>query len=188
MAELESGFNILVDSAQAVFSGLANKLIIATLILFIGFIAGRILGRLVQKGLKEIEINNILAQLTGLNIPFSEVASGLVTYFIYFIAVVMALDKLGLSTVVFNFLAIAVISVLILSFALTMKDLIPNLVAGVLIRTKRLLKPGDKIKFENVEGRVVSIDPIDTIIETKKKDTLYVPNAALINEKLVRLK
>jgi len=188
MAEIQSGFSILMNSAQTVFSGLVNKLIIAAIIIFIGFIAGRVIGKIVEKVLKEVELNNILTRLTGFNMPFSSVTSGIVTYFIYFIAIVMALDTLGLDTFVFNLIAFAVILVIILSVLLALKDFIPNFFAGIFIRQKRLIKPGDKIKFGNVSGKVISIDSIETVVETKKKDILYIPNASLVNQEVVKLK
>ena len=117
------------DYLNLIFSHLFTKFIVAVVILLIGFVIARIVGRLLQKVLHEIELNNIL-QKAGVKIKLEDALSKLATYFIYFITVIWALDALGLTTTILNMVSAAILILIIIAVLLGIKDFVPNLISG----------------------------------------------------------
>lgn len=183
--------NIFTDVQELVNTALSQfftKLIIAVVILLVGFIIGRILGRLTQKLLHEIELNKILKKATRLNIQLEHAISIFITYFIYFIFIIVALEKIGIGAIAFNLLAAGVIIIIIISIFLGIKDFVPNAIAGLFIHTKRRIEKGDIIKFKGIQGTVQHVNLIETRIETGSGDILYIPNTNLTKSELVKIK
>lgn len=172
-----------VEFIKERFSEFTTKVVIALVIAIIGFIIGKVLGRLVHGILHEIELNKMFEK-AGFKINFEEMTGNFVSYFVYFISILMALNQIGVTTIVLNILAGGIIILIIVSLILAFKDYIPNMVAGMFIRQKRLINVGDRIKAEDIEGRVVNISLVETQVETKEKDVIYVPNSLLIKKKV----
>ena len=166
------------DYISMLFSQLFTKFIVAIVILLIGFVIARIVGRLVQKLLHEVELNNIL-QKAGVKIKLEDALSKLITYFIYFITIIWALNSLGLTTTILNMVSATFLILLIVAILLGIKDFIPNLISGFFIYRKGIIKPGDKIKVGNLTGRVIRISLIETEIKTSSGDAVYIPNSTL---------
>ncbi len=182
-----NAFTELFMNIQDVLSGIVNRVVIAAVILLIGFIIGKLAGKLLSKALHEVDLDNALRS-AGIRLSIADIASAFVTYLIYFVSIVMALDKLGLNTFVFNVLAIGMIAVIILSILLAIKDLIPNMLAGLFIHQRNFIKVGDRLRLKDVEGKVVYMNLFETRLKTKKGDMIVVPNSALVKEKVVKLK
>jgi small conductance mechanosensitive channel len=161
------------------------KSIVAIIILIIGFVFGRIAGRLLQKVFHEIELNTILKKATGIKIALEEVISKIVTYFIYFIAIIWALNELGLTTTILTMVSGAALVLILVSMLLVIKDFIPNAFAGFLIHRRRQIKIGDKIKTDGIEGKITRISLVETEIKTKQGDIIYIPNSLLTKRQLI---
>ena len=71
-----------------------------------------------------------------------------------------------------------------LGFAL--KDIVSNLLAGVLVILYRTFDEGDRIKVAGFEGRVRTIDLRYTLLETGS-DVVFLPNQLLFNNAVVVL-
>ena len=151
-----------------------------------GTVIGRVLGRLVQKGLSEIELNTLIKKFTHITIAMEEIIAHGLEYFIYFIVIIMALRKIGIATSILNILSIGVIIIIILTIFLSIKDFIPNAVAGVRIHYKKIIQKGDHLTVMNMQGKVVEIGLLDTRIITIKGDLLYVPNI-LISQHVIKI-
>tara|TARA_B100000315_G_scaffold249383_1_gene280503 strand:- start:420 stop:920 length:501 start_codon:yes stop_codon:yes gene_type:complete len=164
------------------------KFIVAVVILLIGLIVGKILGKIIHKVLHEIELNNILKKATNIKVSLEEIISSFVSYFIYFIFIIIALERLGLGTIVLNIVAGAVMLVIILSVFLSLKDFAPNCIAGIIIYRKGFIKEGDNIKVKEIEGKITHVSLIETRVETKKKDIISIPNSILTKNEVVKLK
>jgi small-conductance mechanosensitive channel len=164
------------------------KLITAIIILLIGFVVARILSNLTKKILHELETNRILKEQAGVKIQIEEFSSSIVKYIIYFIAIIMALNQLGLTTTLLYILLTIILVILVGFIILAFKDFIPNIVAGFMIHQKDKIKSGDNIKVKNIEGKVVHVNLVETRIITKKKDTVYIPNSMLTKNEVVILK
>jgi small conductance mechanosensitive channel len=154
------------------------KLVIAVIILLVGFIIGRIVGKLIYRVLHEFELNKVLEK-AGIKVNLEDAIKHFVTYLIYFIAIIWALSELGLSTLVLNIIFAAVIVVIIVAILLGIKDFIPNAFAGFSITKKGIIREGDRIKINGLEGKVKKINLAETEVETKSKDIIIVPNSNL---------
>lgn len=177
----------LFSSLKDVLSGVLNRVVIAAVVLLLGFIFGKVIGRIVHKLLREVELDKFFRS-AGLKISVEEILSTFVSYMIYFFSVVMALDQLGLNTLVFNTLAIGVMAIIAASVLLAIKDTIPNIFAGLVIHTKHLLRKGDRIRLGNFKGKISEVNLIETKIETRTGDVVFIPNSAVLKERIVRLK
>jgi len=172
---------------ENLFTSISNqffvKFIVAVIILLMGIIFGRILGKLTQKFLKEIELNNILKK-AHIHLALEQTISHFVKYFIYFIAAIWALNELGLTTTILNMISGAALIVIIISILLAIKDFIPNAMAGFLIYQRGMLKEGNKILVDGLEGEVKKISILETVIETKNKDKIHIPNSTITKKEL----
>jgi small-conductance mechanosensitive channel len=173
--------------ARDLFEGFFAKIVVALVILLVGFILGKFVGKVVKKLMSEIEINNILGSATGVNIRIEEIISGFLTYFIYFLTIITALNQLGLTTTILNMLSAAVIVIIIISVFLALKDFIPNAFSGFFIFRNAFLKEGDWIKFKGIEGKITQINLLETKVETKNRDILFIPNSALTKTEVVKM-
>ena len=178
----------VINWIREVISPYMTNIVIAAIILLIGIIIGRISGRFLQKILKEIELNGILNKAANIQINAEDILSSFVTYFIYFIAAVMALSQIGIATEALNMIAAAVIIVIIISFFLGIKDFIPNFIAGARLHRKGRLKEGDKIRVKDMEGKIMHLNLVETRIMTKKGDIIYIPNTILTRYEVIKLK
>jgi len=182
--EISSGINYL----DLIFKPIFSKLLISLIILLVGFIVGKILGRIVHKILKEVELNRIIKSATGIRFSAEELIGTFITYCIYFISVIMALNFIGVTTTVLNMISAAVIVIIIISIFLGIKDFIPNAIAGIVINQKNKIKEGSYVKVRDVKGKIISINLTETKIETKEKDTIYIPNSILTRNEVIILK
>jgi small-conductance mechanosensitive channel len=177
-------FKYLYDLISPLFS----QLVVAIILLLIGFVIGKVIGRLIQKALQEVELNKMVRHTVGLRLRLEQIISGFVTYFIYFVSVVMALEVMNLRSIIVYLISGGVILIIILSVILGIKDFMPNFFAGLTLHRKGLLKEGDKVKFENVRGVIIDFTLNDVKIEAKNGDVIFVPNAQFLKSKFVKLK
>ncbi len=166
------------------FSKFLGKLIVAVIIVLIGFIIGKICERLIQRLLHELEVDRVMGK-TGLKISLENIISSLVAYLIYFIAVIMALNQLGLTTVILYIVIGGIIVLIIVSTLLAIKDYIPNMIAGFFIFRKEKFREGNRVKVNGTEGKVKKIGLIETEILTKKGDKIFIPNSLMVKSKVI---
>jgi len=169
------------------FSGFFTKFIVAIIILLIGFIVGKLLGRLVYKFMHSIELNANLNKMSGVKIGLEEILEAFTTYFIYFITIVTVLQQLGLATTVLNMIAGGVIVIIILSTLLGVKDFIPNAVAGFVLQRRGFLQVGEVIKVKGMQGKIIKLSLVETKIETKDKDIIFIPNSVLTKTEVIKV-
>ena len=170
-----------------IFSNLNKNLLkmgSALLIFLIGFIIGNVLGKLVYKLLKEIELNNILKNLTGLKLNLDHLISNILSYAIYFLSLVAALEQLGIANIILYLVSGTIIIFILLSFFIAIKDFIPNLVAGFYLYSKEKLKDGCKEEINDIKGVLEHIDLLQVRIKTQKGDTIYIPNSTVIKSNI----
>ena len=165
-------------------SDILGKLITALIIILSGFILGRLVGRLLGRVLHEIELDNILSR-TGIKMPVEHTLATLAAYLIYFIAVIMALNQLGLTTVALYIIVGGAVVMIIIATALGIKDFIPNMIAGIFIYRKGIIRENQRMIIKNVEGKVKKISIIETELETKNGDIILVPNSLIIKSTVI---
>lgn len=170
---------------RSMFPEIVLKLALALIILLVGFIVARVLGKIIQKILSGVELNNILKRSLGIKVSVEEMIGSFITYFIYLVAVIFALDQIGLAPIVLNILFGGIIVIIIIAIFLSVKDFIPNMFAGIYIHQKRNFQVGNKIQVKGIEGTVTDISLIETQIKTKSGDTIHIPNSIMTREELV---
>ena len=177
-----------INTLDTLLSGVFTKIVVAIIILLLGFIIGKIMGRLIQKVLHEFQTDKALKNAAGINFSIEHLIGALLSYFIYFISIIMALNQIGLTSIILNMLSGAVILLILISIILAIKDFVPNMVAGIFIFQKGIIKKGDKIAFDKINAKVLETTLIETKLESKSKDTIYIPNSALIKKEITKLK
>lgn len=181
---LEGGVRGLLGSA----SGFVNELVVAVIIILIGLIIGKVLEKLVGKLLHEFEIDSILKKTARIKFSVEKIVSRFIAFFVYFVAIVIALNQLGLTTTILHMISAAVLIVIVLSIILGIKDFIPNFLAGIKISREGMIKEGDKIKIKGMEGRVEAVELTEIKLVTKQKDTIFIPNSTFLKEEFVKKK
>jgi len=166
-------------------SGYIVRLIAAIVVILIGFIVARVLSKLTKKGLHELEADKILREQAGVKVPLEEFLASLVKYLTYFAAVILALNQLGLTTVVLQIILFVALAILVGFIVLAFKDFIPNITAGFFLHMKKMINEGDTIKFKTIEGKVLHINLVETKIQTKNKDIVYIPNSLLTKKEII---
>jgi small-conductance mechanosensitive channel len=99
------------------------------------------------------------------------------------LGVLLALNLLGLSTMVGAVLGSAGVVGLALGFAF--KDIAENYIAGVLLSVRKPFSPGDLIRVEGYEGKVVALTSRATVLMTLDGNQLQLPNALVFKSVLL---
>ncbi len=94
---------------------------------------------------------------------------------IMLIAVLIALDLIGLTSVVGAVLGSAGVVGLVLGFAF--REIAENYIAGILLSVRRPFEPGDHVVIENREGKVISLNSRATVLMTMDGSHLQLPNS-----------
>jgi len=159
----------------------AIKLVASITILLIGLILGRFLSNLVKKILKEIELNNILKKELKLDWPIEQFLTSITKYLVYFIALIIALNQIGLTTTVLYIILAVILLFIVVFIILAIKDFIPNVINGFLIQHRKLLKEGEIVKIRDIEGKVEKITLTEIQIKSGN-ETIVIPNSILSKE------
>ena len=158
----------------------------AFLILIVGLVIGRVVGNTLRRVFRGMELNHFFQ--TGFKLRFNAEGffSGLVSYSIYFISILLALFQLGISTSTLKVIFLVFVGIVIVIGLLASKDWLPNLVAGLyLVKTKKI-KIGKTLKIRGFEGKIGEFNLIETKITTNKGEEVYIPNS-LLNKEFVRV-
>ncbi len=152
--------------------------------LLIGFGLGVLAKKFSKKGLKELGFNRILRII---NLPYNgeEIISSLLSYIIYLITVIFFLQQLGITSIVLYLVLGAVLMIITLSFVVGLKDVVPNFIAGLIIKSKEHMKAGHRVDVKEIHGRIEKIGYLETEIKTVHGDILYVPNTLFIKSKVL---
>ncbi len=178
------------NTALSIVNPLVIKIIIAALIFLMGFVIGKIIQKMIIKFFQISDLDRLFRKKTGLKISMSLIVSTIVSYFIYIVAIVMALNRLEIVTTIITTIVIILIVVLILFLIFGMNDVFGNLTAGVIIKFRGNIKPGDyiRIKDKRIEGYVISMSTFNIRIETKKDEIVFIPNMVVFKSEIVKPK
>lgn len=180
----------IVNESLGVVSGVSqtvnpvlSKIVIAVLILLTGLIIGKLLGTLIKRLLNEVRVDKH-ARAKGFKFSLEKTAGNLVSYIIYLIAIILSLNRLGLTSAILAIIAGLIAIVILVSLILSIRDLFPNLFAGMRIRVKKLFSEGDEIQIKEVSGKITSLGFLETRIKTSSDEEIIIPNA-LFNKRQV---
>ena len=177
-----------INALSGVFSGAVSRLLVSLVIFFVGFIIGKLLGKLTAKILHELNVDYLSRKAFGVKFSFEDAISAFVTYFIYFISLIMALNEIGLTTTMFTIIFAAIIVLIVISILLGIWNFIPNFMSGLVIKQKNFLREGDVIKIKDIEGKIIAIDVLETRIKNKHGDIIFVPNLILTKHEIINYK
>ncbi len=107
----------------------------------------------------------------------------LVQVVITLFGVVLALNLLGLTSLVGAVLGSAGVIGLALGFAF--KDIAENYIAGILLSVRKPFSPGEHVKIDTYEGKVVALTSRATILMTLDGNQLRLPNALVFKSVLL---
>lgn len=102
---------------------------------------------------------------------------------IVLVGVLLALDLLGATSLVGAVLGSAGVVGLALGFAF--KDIAENYIAGVLLSVQRPFSPGEHVKIDSYEGKIVALTSRTTLLMTLDGNELRLPNALVFKSVLL---
>ncbi|HII30322.1 TPA: mechanosensitive ion channel [Candidatus Woesearchaeota archaeon] len=170
------------------FTRALNNFVLAAVVVLIGLMIGRISGRFTKRLLNELGLNSYLKRKTGINIAAEEFFEGIISTVIYIITAYFALRQLGIAAFIINLAAFIALIALLVSVLFVIRDFAPNIVAGLMIRQRQLIKTGDRISVFSVKGSVRELGLVSVQIRTAEGDTIIVPNAVFISHATRRFK
>lgn len=139
-------------------------LIVAIALVFASWWLGRWLGRRIGRH-----------KLRTTNPYIDGLARNLVQWLVLIIGILAALNLLGATSLVGAVLGSAGLVGLVVGFAF--KDIAENYVAGILLSLRRPFSPGDSLRIDTYEGKVVALTSRATILMTFDGNRLSLPNA-----------
>ena len=167
-----------VETASSYFTHIA----VGIVILLVGFGLGILAKKLMQKVLSEVELNKIMNKV-GLTYDLETWVSSIIMYLIYLATVIVFLDHFDIGSIVLYLLLGGVLMLIILTFLVGLKDVIPNLIGWIYIQRNSKLKEGHRVEVKEISGIVEKIGYLETEIKTENHDILYVPNSLFLKSK-----
>lgn len=147
------------------------KVLLAVIVLFIGFKLAKVLTKSFRTLLETKEIDVSL-------IPF---LTSLVSVAMKILVVLTAISMVGVEVTSF----IAVLGAASLAVGLALQGSLSNFAGGVMILIFRPFKVGDVIETQGVIGSVHSIQVICTVLKTFDNKTIILPNGSLATATII---
>lgn len=143
-----------------------QKVIVALLILAAGYLASKIITRIVSRTLHRLYTSQIAAMV-----------SRIIYYVLLFVVITTFLGSLGID--VSGLIIAGGFAGLVVGIA--MQPLLSNLFAGLYIMAEKLVRPGDPVEIGSVSGIVMSTSLMFTRISTWDGVLVAVPNNNLLS-------
>ncbi|WP_233704094.1 mechanosensitive ion channel family protein [Helicobacter mesocricetorum] len=170
---METKMIIVSDKVMELLISFAPNLVSASLILFFGYILAKLLSKYIAKLLKKVTRDETLG-IFFKNVIFVGVL---------LLTIITALTNLGVKTTSI----IAVLGTAGLAIALSLKDSLTNLAAGILLVVLRFFNRGDTISVGSITGKVDSINLFETRLTTLDNQMVILPNSSIISSPVVNI-
>ena len=141
--------NETVTGVVATTKSYISLIVEGVIILLVGFVLGMLAQKLLSKILKEIELNHIMSKV-GITYNLEKWISAIVSYVIYLVFIVFFLDHLGIGSIVLYLILGAILMLLILTFIVGLKDVIPNLVAWLVLQKDEKITVGRRVEVREI--------------------------------------
>ncbi len=155
---------------------------IAIIILLLGFIIGKIVKIILEKILLELQVDKGLKAIRKKSFSIRKSIPIITSIIVYAAAIIIALNHLGILETVLQGIIALILLIVIGSIILWLSNLIPNIVAGLKLKSRKDFEEGMNIKGKLVEGTIKKIGILKTRIE-RNEDVLVIPNYTLIKKK-----
>lgn len=176
------GNETLVGTAVNVAQSYFYTIVVGIVILLAGFGLGILSKKLVYRILKELELNHMMNKV-GMTHDFEKIISNVVSWVIYLVFIVIFLNHLGITSVVLYLILGAILILIILTFLVGLKDVIPNFVGWIYLQRGNKVVVDKIIEVKEIYGTVERIGYLETEIRTESGDVLYVPNSLFLKSK-----
>ncbi|RJQ15506.1 hypothetical protein C4573_05090 [Candidatus Woesearchaeota archaeon] len=174
-----------LSNAFSTLSPIILNMVIALVILLLGFIIGKVLSNLVKRLLRHVKLDDSLIKVIRIDLNLESFAAAVVSFVIYFLTVIAALNQVGLLGWVIKVITYAVVMVILVMILLGLKDFIPNMVAGFYVKGTMHLRVGRKVHIDSVQGTILSVNLVAIAVETAQKDRVLVPFSLLLKNKVL---
>ncbi|MCA9953689.1 MAG: mechanosensitive ion channel [Anaerolineales bacterium] len=161
----------ILEQAQVLILSYGLNILGAIAIVVVGWWLAGIISRWVEKALAKTSSNKALYRFLG----------SLTYYAILSFAVVSALARLGVQTASF----IAVLGAAGLAVGLALEGALSNFASGVMILLFKPFEIGHYVEISGSFGRVTDIKIFNTVLVTREKKTVIIPNGLIISDKIV---
>jgi len=157
------------------FTAYLPRVFVAAIAVIVGLIAG-------DKA--KLEASD---RLRSIKLPEADVIPELVKYSVFYIAILIALNQLGVATSALLVLLAAYAFGLVFLSGLAFKDLLSASAAGVYLLLAEPYSIGDEIRIDDMRGIVQEIDMFVTHIEADGEEYI-VPNQEVFRSGVVRIR
>ncbi|MBU7023819.1 MAG: mechanosensitive ion channel [Theionarchaea archaeon] len=168
-----AGLEILNRLMRGIVSYMPN-LILALAIFIVGILIAEKVGNFVQ-GLAEDE-----------KVPRFWILGNLVRYTIYLVVMIMALSQLKISTDVLIIVTGSIFLAIGLIIVISLRDVGPNVAAGIHLLYEKTLNIGDTVKVGEYEGIIEDIGIVKSIIKNEEGEFVVIPNSRLMRSIIVK--
>ena len=163
----------VVKNLEPVYTNIATAIII----ILVGFMIGKLIGILLDKLFFQIQLNEFFSRVLKRKFAnLSRNLSDVVSFIIYAGSLIWALATMEILKFVLLALLYLAILIAIGALMLSLIDLLPNFISGIIIRNRNLIENGKKIRTTGVFGTVEKSGLLHTKIITKKGDVIFIPN------------
>ena len=163
------GFDILDQTILMRLTNYVPNVVVAFFILVFGAILGDKAAVLASERLEGIKISDV------------GVVPTLVRYSVVFVAFLMALSQLGVSTLALHILLSAYLVAVIAVAVVSLRAVLPSIVSGLYILSTHQYGIGDNVRIGEVEGVVQEVDLLTTRIDDGEREHV-VPNSEIFEE------
>lgn len=167
------------------YSQLALNLINAFLIVIVIAVFAGIIANIAKRIVKGSGLNSWIAVGLGINSPVEKIISEIVRYAIYIFGLIVILKIMGISGRIIWEVLLIFFGIIILLLLLMLKDVVPNIMAGMYIKRTKKIRIGETIKVKGVEGKILGIKLLETKIAAGK-EIIFVPNSVLVKEEIIK--
>ena len=174
--DLAGRFLLALDQVQAKLVKLvasAPLLLVAIFIVLLSLWLGDFISRRMR----------VVTRLSRSNPYMDGLLRNIVKFVVVLAGVLVALDLLGATSLVGAVLGSAGVLGLVLGFAF--KDIAENYVAGILLSLRQPFSPGDSVRVDSHEGKVVALTSRVTVLMTADGNHLQLPNALVFKSVLL---
>lgn len=159
-----------LDKALGYLTQYGLSFVYALLIFIIGKWAARLVSKFAGVAMARAKLNETLTSFF----------KNIIYYTLLIFVCIAALNKVGVETTSF----VALVGAAGLAVGLALQGSLSNFAAGVMIVLFRPFKVGDEVDAGGASGIVKEIQIFSTIMETKEKNTVIVPNAKITADKI----
>lgn len=146
---------------------------IVVVTILLGITIAKILGRVTKHVLAQAEVNRLLKQ-SGIK-AIDQRVGAIVEYAVYVITILLVLQQLGLTRIVLGIIIIGGTLAIIISSALALRSIVPNMIHGWQVKKKLKHKIGKEVKIGMVKGKLEKVGMMQSIVLDKEK--LYIPHS-----------